>query len=431
MRLVFIGTGYVGLVSGTCFAELGYAVTCVDIDADKIAALQNGQIPIYEPQLEDLVQRNVAAGRLQFATDVAGSVTDADLVFLAVGTPCLPGSDAVDLSYIFAGAEMVAPHLRSDALLVVKSTVPPGTCRKLSTLGCNVVSNPEFLREGAAVQDFMHPDRVVIGCEDAQAAAKMQQLYAGLNAPIVTTTLETAELIKYSANAFLAMKVAYINEIADVCEKIGADAQQVAYGIGLDRRIGQHFLQPGPGFGGSCFPKDIRGLNEFAQTVMAPSKLVSAVIDANNARFANCVQKIKELCCGCCGSVKDKTIAVLGLAFKANTDDIRESPAIKICELLLAEGAIVKAYDPAAMENAAKHFAGNSNIQFCASIEECLQDAATTVIATEWQEFKNLDPILIKNVMTKPLIIDFRNLYAQDAFTKHAIQYESVGRASA
>lgn len=425
MHLVFIGAGYVGLVSGTCFAELGIKVTCVDIDAEKIAKLQQGIVPIYEPGLEELVQRNMVAKRLTFSTDLAQSVASADAVFLAVGTPCLADSNAVDLSFIFSAAKQVIPHMQKDALLVVKSTVPPGTCEKIAALGANVVSNPEFLREGMAVNDFMQPDRIVVGVQNAQAADFMRLLYAKLDAPLLATSLATAELIKYSANAFLAMKIAFINEIADICEKVAADVEQVAEGIGLDKRIGKQFLKAGPGFGGSCFPKDISALQDFSETVMAPSKLVHAVMTANNSRLDSCIQKV--IIAG--GSnIQVKRIAVLGIAFKANTDDIRQSPALHLIKGLLNAGAQVIAYDPAAMDNAKKHFVSTINLEFATDIKHCLQDAEVAVIATEWPEFAQLDAAVLRELMSQPILVDLRNLYAKDHFASSGVKYISVGR---
>lgn len=427
MRLVFVGAGYVGLVSGACFAELGMQVTCVDIDAEKIAQLQQGIIPIYEPGLEELVKRNIAAGRLTFSTDLANSAANSDAVFLAVGTPCIDNSHEVDLSYIFAAAEQVLPHMQSNALLVVKSTVPPGTCDKLAELGANVVSNPEFLREGVAVNDFMCPDRIVVGVQNQAAADFMRQLYAKLEAPLLITSLATAELIKYSANAFLAMKITFINEMADICEKVSADVEQVAEGIGLDTRIGKQFLKPGPGFGGSCFPKDISALLDFSETVMAPSKLVNAVMSANNTRLDNCVQKVIV---ASNGNVKVKRIAVLGIAFKANTDDIRQSPALHLIQGLLNAGAQVVAYDPEAMDNARQHFAHEINLEFATDINACLQDAEVAVIATEWPEFAQLEAAMLHELMKHPLLVDLRNLYAKDHFADSGVNYISVGRTA-
>lgn len=427
MHLVFIGAGYVGLVSGTCFAELGIKVTCVDIDSQKITQLQQGNIPIYEPGLDELVQRNTAAGRLYFSTDLKASVASADAVFLAVGTPCVKNSNEVDLSYIFSAAEQVLPHMQSDALLVVKSTVPPGTCSRLVKLGANVVSNPEFLREGVAVNDFMHPDRIVVGVQSDSAADFMRKLYAKLEAPLLITSLATAELIKYSANAFLAMKITFINEMADICEKVSADVEQVAEGIGLDTRIGKQFLKPGPGFGGSCFPKDVSALLDFSETVMAPSKLVNAVMTANKKRLDSCVQKVIV---ANNGDVKVKRIAVLGIAFKANTDDIRQSPALHLIQGLLNAGAEVVAYDPEAMENAKQHFSHEHNLKFAVDTKSCLQDAEVAVIATEWPEFAKLEPSMLQELMKHPLLVDFRNLYAKDHFADSGVNYISVGRTA-
>lgn len=427
MRLVFVGAGYVGLVSGACFAELGMNVTCVDIDAEKIAQLQQGHIPIYEPGLEELVKRNITEGRLNFSVDLTESPATADAVFLAVGTPCVKNSNEVDLSYIFSAAKQVLLYMQNDALLVVKSTVPPGTCQKLTELGANVVSNPEFLREGMAINDFMFPDRIVVGVQNKLAADFMRKLYAKFEAPLLVTSLGTAELIKYSSNAFLAMKITFINEIADICEKVSADVEQVAEGIGLDTRIGKQFLKPGPGFGGSCFPKDISALLDFSETVMAPSKLVNAVMSANNTRLDNCVQKVIV---ASNNNVKVKRVAVLGIAFKANTDDIRQSPALHLIHGLLNAGAKVVAYDPEAMDNAKQHFAHETNLEFATDINACLQDAEVAVIATEWPEFAQLDADMLHKLMKYPLLVDLRNLYAKDHFIDSGVNYISVGRTA-
>lgn len=438
---MIIGSGYVGLVSGICFAEFGFDVICVDTDQQKIANLQQGVLPIYEPGLLDLLQKNTAAKSISFTTDVAANIAAVDLIFLAIGTPSMDNG-AVDLSYMLNAIHDLAPHLHKYTPIVIKSTVPPGTCRKLKheILRVNpdakfdIVSNPEFLREGVAVRDFMQPDRIVIGLDNEHNREIMAKLYRPLhlqNIPIVFTKLETSELIKYASNAFLATKIAFINEMADLCEKIDADVQEVARAIGLDQRIGPQFLQAGPGFGGSCFPKDTLALQTFAQHVCAPSKIVNAVIEANNSRKTACVDRVIT---ACNGTVRDKEVAILGVAFKANTDDIRESPALGIISGLLDAGAKVRVFDPAAMQNARNYFGDHENIRYPASIKECLSSANALVILTEWNEFKTLNLVEVSHLLcaydqhSPKVLIDLRNLYEAHAFINLDLRYVSIGR---
>ena len=443
MRLVILGTGYVGLVSAACFAEFGFEVIGVDIDQQKIAALQNGGLPIYEPGLQNILQKNQAAQRISFTCDLIAALAEADLIFLAIGTPSTVDGK-VDLNSIFSAVRTVAPLLKKYTPIIVKSTVPPGTCRTLKQeiLRVNpyakfdIISNPEFLREGAAVQDFMQPDRIIVGLDNTANRDIMVNLYRPLHlqqVPIVFTNLETAELIKYAANAFLATKIAFINEVADICEKIDADIQTVSYGMGLDHRIGTQFLQAGPGFGGSCFPKDTLGFQVFAQEIFAPSRIVNAVIEANNHRKIACVDRIIS---ACNGSVRAKEIAVLGVAFKANTDDIRESPALNIISGLLANGAHVRVFDPAAMPNAKQYFHAAKNITYATSIKECINKANAVLILTEWQEFRALNLVEVENLLCAydqhlpKLFMDFRNIYSSKDFQSLSLRYISVGRPS-
>lgn len=441
MRIMILGSGYVGLVSGVCFAEFGFNVVCVDTDPDKIAKLQNGIAPIYEPGLEDLLRKNLTAKNISFTTDLTTNINAVDLIFLAVGTPSADNG-AVDLSYMLNAVRSVALNLQKYTPIVVKSTVPPGTCRALKQEMLNInpdaqfdiISNPEFLREGNAVRDFMQPDRIVVGLDNPSNRDIMAKLYRPLHlqrVPIVFTTLETSELIKYAANALLATKIAFINEMADLCEKVAADVQVLAQGIGLDQRIGPHFLQPGPGYGGSCFPKDTLGLQDFAVKVQAPSQIVNAVISANKQRKSACVDKVIA---ACGGSVQDKEIAVLGVAFKGNTDDIRESPALEIIEGLLAVGARIRLFDPAAMPNAQKHFGLHENLRYPQNIKECVCNAHALLILTEWQEFKTLNLTEIANLLCAvddqdaKLFIDLRNLYNANDFVGLNMRYVSIGR---
>ncbi|HEY9568814.1 MAG TPA: UDP-glucose/GDP-mannose dehydrogenase family protein, partial [Thalassobaculum sp.] len=396
MRIAMIGTGYVGLVTGACFSEFGVDVCCVDKDAAKIQRLKAGEIPIFEPGLESLVEGNVKAGRLSFTTDLKEGMAGADAVFIAVGTPSRRGDGHADLSYVYAAAREIADNMRGYTVVVTKSTVPVGTGREVEAIirECrpdaefDVCSNPEFLREGAAINDFMRPDRVVIGCESERAREVMRGLYRPLyliETPIVFTSLETSEMIKYAANTFLATKITFINEIADLCEKVGADVHDVARGIGLDGRIGRKFLHPGPGYGGSCFPKDTLALVKTAQDYGAPLRIVETVVDVNDQRKRAMAERVVA---ACGGSVADKTIAVLGLTFKPNTDDMRDSPALDIVPALLAAGATVRAYDPEGMAEASRLLDG---VRFGQSAYEAMDGADAVVIVTEWNEFRALN----------------------------------------
>jgi UDPglucose 6-dehydrogenase len=432
MRIAMIGGGYVGLVSAACFAEFGTDITVVEADADKLAALHDGRMPIYEPGLEKLVAENVAAGRLAFTADLAAAVHDAEAVFIAVGTPTRRGDGHADLSYVYAAAEQVARALTGYAVIVTKSTVPVGTSDEVERIiqearpdaDFAVVSNPEFLREGAAIQDFKHPDRIVIGTDDPRAQHVMAELYRPLylnQAPILYTGRRTAELIKYAANAFLATKITFINEIADLCERVGADVQEVARGIGLDNRIGAKFLHAGPGFGGSCLPKDILALVKIAQDQATPLRLVEAVTAVNDARKRAMARKVASAV----GNLRGKTIAVLGLTFKPNTDDMREAPSIPLVTALQDFGARVRAYDPAGMEQARPLM---PDVAFCDGPYSCADGADAVVIVTEWEQFRALDLERLKSVMAAPVIIDLRNIYPVDDMLGSGFMYESIGR---
>ena len=434
MKIVVIGTGYVGLVSGTCFSEFGFQVTCVDKDQHKIDQLLEGIIPIYEPGLDDLVRRNVAAGRLDFTTDLRQPVAEADVIFIAVGTPTRRGDGHADLSYVFAAAEEVAENLSGYSVIVTKSTVPVGTGRQLEAIiakanpqaDFDVASNPEFLREGSAIGDFMRPDRVVVGAESDRAIELMRQLYRPLyliETPILIAKLETAELIKYASNAFLAVKISYINQIADLCERLGADVHQVAKGMGLDKRIGSKFLHAGPGYGGSCFPKDTLALVKTAELHDAEIPLVENVVSYNEQRKISMAERVKS---AFNGDLKGKKLAILGLAFKPETDDMRESPALAIIPQLLAEGAIIHAYDPAAMDEAKPLLPAAVHYENAAI--DAIQDADGTVVITEWNEFRALTPALFKDKMTGNVIVDLRNLFDAERMINEGLSYSSIGR---
>ncbi|MDE2166442.1 MAG: UDP-glucose/GDP-mannose dehydrogenase family protein [Alphaproteobacteria bacterium] len=436
MRIAVIGSGYVGLVSGACFSEFGVEVICVDNDAAKIARLQRGEIPIFEPGLDQVVQTNVANGRLRFATDLGTAVEGADAVFIAVGTPSRRGDGHADLSYVFAAAEEIAKTVKDYTVVVTKSTVPVGTGRKVAEVlrkrlpesKFDVVSNPEFLREGSAIEDFMRPDRVVIGTDSERAAGVMRELYRPLSLiekPILFTSLETAELIKYAANSFLATKITFINQIADLCENVGADVQDVARGIGLDGRIGRKFLHAGPGFGGSCFPKDCLALVKTAQEASAPLTIVETVVASNDSRKQHMAERIIQ---ACGGSVKAKTIAVLGLTFKPNTDDMRDSPSLAIVPALQQAGATIRAFDPEGMSEAKKQLTG---ITFCSGSYETMEGAHALVIVTEWNEFRALDLDRVKSLLKTPTIIDLRNIYKPADMAEAGFHYFSIGRGAA
>ena len=436
MRIAVIGTGYVGLVSGACFSEFGVDVVCVDKDEGKIERLKSGEIPIYEPGLEHLVESNVKAGRLSFTTDLKSAVAGVDAVFIAVGTPSRRGDGHADLSYVFGAAEEIAEALTGYAVIVTKSTVPVGTGRKVQAiirkvrpdLAFDVASNPEFLREGSAIGDFQRPDRVVIGTESERAQEVMRGLYRPLyliETPIVFTTIETAELIKYAANSFLATKITFINEIASLCEKVGADVQDVAKGMGLDGRIGKKFLHAGPGYGGSCFPKDCLALVKTAQEAGAPIGIIETVVRINEDRKRSMADRVIE---ACGGSVKDKTIAVLGLTFKPNTDDMRDSPSLAIVPPLVEAGASVRAYDPEGMEEAKKLL---PDLLYCESAYETMGGADALVIITEWNQFRALDWNRVQRLMKAPVVVDLRNIYKPADMAAAGFHYVSVGRAAA
>ncbi|WP_375594308.1 UDP-glucose/GDP-mannose dehydrogenase family protein [Algihabitans albus] len=448
MRVAMIGTGYVGLVSGACFSEFGTSVICVDRDAEKIARLQGGEIPIYEPGLEDLVAQNVGAGRLSFTTDLASAVSGADAVFIAVGTPSRRGDGHADLSYVFGAAEEVARALPAAGdhftCIVTKSTVPVGTGRQVAevlarvrpdlVLGrdYDVASNPEFLREGSAIEDFMRPDRVVIGVESEAARACLKGLYRPLylnETPVLSTRLETAELIKYAANAFLAVKITFINEIADLCERVGGDVQQVARGIGLDGRIGAKFLHAGPGYGGSCFPKDTLALVRTAQEAAAPLRIVETTVEVNEARKAAMAGRVVDFLGGDPAAAGDslagKTVGLLGLTFKPNTDDMREAPSLAIVPRLQAAGARVRAYDPEGMAEAKKLLEG---VVWCGDPYEVAEGVDCLVLVTEWNAFRNLDLARLKATMARPALVDLRNVYDPDRLQQAGFQYLGIGR---
>ena len=433
MRVAMIGSGYVGLVSGACFSEFGIEVICVDKDADKIARLQGGEVPIYEPGLDELLERSVADGRLRFSTDLAAAVTGADAVFIAVGTPSRRGDGHADLAYVHQAAREIAAALNGYTVIVTKSTVPVGTNREVARIvrdarpdaDFDVASNPEFLREGSAIGDFMRPDRVVIGTDSERAREVMRQIYRPLyliETPIIFTEPETAELIKYAANAFLATKITFINEIADLCEKVGADVHDVARGIGLDGRIGRLFLHPGPGYGGSCFPKDTLALVRTAEQAGAPTRIVEAVVAVNAARKKAMAGKVIA---HCGGSVEGKTIAVLGLTFKPNTDDMREAPSLDIIPALQGAGAKVRAYDPAGMEAAKRLLDG---VVWCDGVYETMEGADALVIVTEWNAFRALDLARVKRLMKAPVMIDLRNIYDPAEMSAAGFRYASIGR---
>jgi UDPglucose 6-dehydrogenase len=435
MRIGIIGTGYVGLVSGTCFAEFGNEVVCLDKDAKKIEALKNGKIPIYEPGLLDLVKANVAAGRLKFTLDMAEMAKDAEAIFIAVGTPTSRRGDGyADLSYVYAAAKELAPHIKNYTVVVDKSTVPVGTAQEVKRIikeenpaaDFDVASNPEFLREGAAINDFMRPDRVVIGVENEKAAGVLKKLYDPLyliETPIVATDTKTAELIKYASNAFLAVKVSYINDMASLCEEVGADVVTLAKAMGLDNRIGKKFLHVGPGYGGSCFPKDTLALNKTAHEHGLSLRIVEAAVEINSAQKARMVKKIKH---ALRDVVAGKTVAVLGLSFKAETDDMREASALTILPALTEKGAHIKAHDPAAMLVAKEMM---PELEYAQDAYSACQGADAVVIMTEWNEYRSLDLKKIKSIMKEnPVFIDLRNVYEPEEVRKSGFLYFGVGR---
>jgi len=434
MKIAMIGTGYVGLVSGACFSEFGHHVVCVDQDEAKVALLRSGGIPIFEPGLDNLVRSNIKAGRLSFTTDLATAVKGVEAVFIAVGTPSRRGDGDADLTFVFAAAREIARHVDDGTVIVTKSTVPVGTGRRIAeimhaerpSLVFHMASNPEFLREGAAINDFMRPDRIVVGAETDVARNLMRQIYRPLflnETPILVTSLETAELTKYAANAFLATKITFINEMADICEKVGADVQDVARGIGLDGRIGRKFLHAGPGFGGSCFPKDTKALVSLGRRVGAESRIVEMVIEVNERRKQAMVEKIVA---ATGGAVAGLTIGVLGLTFKPNTDDMRESPSLVIVPGLVAAGARARVYDPEGMAEARKLIDG---VEWCRDAYDAAAAADALVIITEWNEFRALDLARLKAGMRRPLIVDLRNIYKPAEMAETGFVYHSIGRS--
>ncbi len=433
MRIAMIGTGYVGLVSGACFSEFGLEVTCVDKDQGKIERLKESKIPIFEPGLEALVESNAKAGRLSFSTDLAGAVAGAEAIFIAVGTPSRRGDGHADLSYVYGAAEEIGRALTGYAVVVTKSTVPVGTGREVERIigkvrpdaEFDVASNPEFLREGSAISDFMRPDRVVIGTHSQRARELMRQLYRPLyliERPIIFTGLETAELIKYAANSFLATKVTFINEMADLCERVGADVHDVARGIGLDGRIGRKFLHAGPGYGGSCFPKDTLALVRTAQASGSPARIVETVVAVNDERKRRMARKVVE---ACGDSVQGKTIAVLGLTFKPNTDDMRDAPSLAILPALIGAGALVRAYDPEGMEEARRLM---PHITYCGDAYEAMEGADAVVVLTEWNQFRSLDLDRAKKLLRTPIVVDLRNVYDPLQMREAGFAYSCIGR---
>jgi UDPglucose 6-dehydrogenase len=433
MRIAMIGTGYVGLVSGACFADFGHQVTCVDKDAEKIAALKRGEIPIFEPGLDTLVATNVKAKRLDFTTDLSAPVAEADAVFIAVGTPSRRGDGHADLSYVYAAAREIASALSGFTVVVNKSTVPVGTGDEVERVlretnpqaDVEVASNPEFLREGAAIRDFKFPDRIVIGTSDERARKVLAEIYRPLSlnqGPLMFTARRTAELIKYAANAFLATKITFINEIADLSEKVGADVQEVARGIGLDNRIGSKFLHAGPGYGGSCFPKDTRALIKIAQDYDVQLRIVEATLGVNDIRKRAMARKVAN---AVGSSLRGKTIAVLGLTFKPDTDDMREAPSIPLVTGLLDMGAKVRAHDPVGMEQARKEL---PEIEYCDDPYLCAKGADALVLVTEWVQYRAMDLERLRREMAHPVVVDLRNIYRLDEMAAHGFIYESVGR---
>jgi UDPglucose 6-dehydrogenase len=433
MHIAMIGTGYVGLVSGACLADFGHHVICVDKDTEKVAALVRDEIPIYEPGLHDLVRSNVRAGRLSFSTTLGESVRDANAVFIAVGTPSRRGDGHADVSHVYEAAREIGSALDGFTVVITKSTVPVGTGDEVERIiqevrpdaDVAVVANPEFLREGAAIHDFKHPDRIVVGTHDERAKQVVAEIYRPLSlnqAPILYTARRTAELIKYAGNAFLATKITFINEIADLCEKVGADVQDVARGIGLDQRIGSKFLHAGPGFGGSCFPKDLRALIKTAQDQQVPLRILETVASVNEIRKRAMARKVSGMFAG---TLRGKTVAVLGLTFKPNTDDMREAPSISIITALQDLGARVRVFDPAGMDQAK---AVLQDVQYCEGPYDCVDGADALVIATEWEQFRALDLARVYDLMACPVIVDLRNIYRPEDMSKHGFAYTCVGR---
>jgi UDPglucose 6-dehydrogenase len=435
MKIAVIGTGYVGLVSGACFSHFGTEVVCVDQDVNKVKSLEQGVIPIYEPGLETVVKDSRAKDRLKFTTDLGEAIADAAAIFIAVGTPTDESNGRADLKYVFEAGRQIACALKNYAVIVIKSTVPVGTAQRLraTMLEANpsavfdIASNPEFLREGSAVDDFLHPDRVVIGVDSSTAEAVMRQLYHPLSAndvPLIFTSSASAEMIKYAANCYLAMRIGYVNQIADLCEKVGADIREVAQGMGLDKRIGLHYLAPGPGFGGSCFPKDTKALINIARDFDTPMSIIEDVIAANDRRRFGIIDRVKAILHG---DLKGKRIAVLGIAFKAETDDIRDAAALDVVPALQAAGALVSAYDPAGMEHGKKTF---TDVTWGKDPYATAHQADLVLILTEWHEFRGVDLARLKAAVKSPVIMDYRNLYVPQNVKKAGFTYHSLGRAA-
>jgi UDPglucose 6-dehydrogenase len=430
MKLSIIGSGYVGLVTGACLASVNQHVTCLDIDEKKINNLRNGKIPIYEPGLENLIREKVDSNTLSFSSDISQSLKNADAIFIAVGTPTNKGDDSADLSQVFSCAEEIAKNIKNNTVVILKSTVPVGTCDKVEeiinfsnpSINFDVVSNPEFLREGSAIFDFENPDRIIVGTKEKDSISILNAIYEKQiknNFPIIFTTRRSSELIKYASNSMLAMRIIFINEIADLCEKVGANVDDISLGIGLDKRIGPDFLNAGPGFGGSCFPKDARALVESGKSYSAPQNLLRAVIDGNEKRKENLSKRIIEV------AKNRKNIGILGVTYKANTDDMREAPSLSIVPDLIDKGFNVSIYDPQANKNGIKEFeeaSWEADIYSVAKKSECI------VILTEWNEFINMDLKKISDIMSQPIIIDFRNLFSLDSMKKLNIEYHSIGR---
>ena len=434
MNIIMIGAGYVGLVSGACFSEFGAHVTCVDVDEKKINDLIAGSIPIYEPGLNTLVEKNVKMGRLTFSIDLKAAVAEADVIFIAVGTPTRRGDGHADLTYVYGAAKEIAKHLKGYTVIVDKSTVPVGTAREVQRIikeenpdaDFDVASNPEFLREGSAIGDFMQPDRVVIGVESQRAEALLRELYRPLSlieSPVFVTTLESAELIKYAANAFLATKISFINEMSVLCEAVGADVHAVAKGMGMDKRIGSKFLHAGPGYGGSCFPKDTLALIRIAQAHGASCRIVEAVVEVNAAQKAHMVKKIRS---ALGGSEAGKTIAVLGLTFKPETDDMRDAPSLGILPPLMDKGAKIQAHDPEGMKEAKHLLPGKIN--YCENVYDTFSGADVVVLMTEWNQYRGLDLDRVKGLMKGKIFIDLRNVYKHEIMAAHGFEYFCVGR---
>ena len=433
MNICMIGAGYVGLVSAACFSEFGWKVDCIEKDAGRVAQLKAGEVPIYEPGLDDLLERNIAAGRITFSTDLGPAVAAADLIFLAVGTPMRRGDGYADLSYVYAAVDEIAQHLSGFTVITTKSTVPVGTSREIERrlrelrpeADFAVCSNPEFLREGSAIRDFMHPDRILVGCDDDRAKEVMERLYKPLalrNAPLMFVDRESAELAKYAANAFLALKISFINEIADLCEEVGADVQEVATAIGKDGRIGEKFLHPGPGYGGSCFPKDVSALVRTAREARAPLSIIEQVQTVNDERKIAMGMRI-ERAAG--GSVRDKTIAVLGVTFKPNTDDMREAPSLTIIPLLQERGATVRVYDPQGKEHGEALLPG---VEWCEGSTQAVEGADIVVVVTEWNEFRAINLKDLKQAMRGNLLVDLRNVFQPTEAATAGLDYYSIGR---